>query len=174
MREFLFKRFIPFLVALLLGMSTSAFFTSIKETKSETSETKVIHQKPFRQIETGGTGICRGHQMPSKENYYDFLQPKREEKEKCKDEYKPLQISRQPRPAYTEEARNANISGKVRLRVTFAASGQISNVVPITELPFGLTEQAIIAARKMKFEPEIRCGVPITRTKIVEYGFNIY
>jgi len=47
-------------------------------------------------------------------------------------------------------------------------------VIPANDLPNGLTEQAIAAARQIKFVPATRDGQPITVTKIIEYNFSIY
>ena len=75
---------------------------------------------------------------------------------------------------YTDPARKNGTEGVVRLRVTFLASGEIGTVTPVTGLPYGLTEQAIAAARQIKFTPAMRNGVPMSVTKLVEYGFSIY
>ena len=56
----------------------------------------------------------------------------------------------------------------------FLASGEIGSVVPVTGLPCGLTEQAVAAARGIKFEPGQRNGVPISMTKLVEYSFSLF
>lgn len=78
------------------------------------------------------------------------------------------------RARYTEEARQSNIQGTVVLRVTFLANGAIGDVVPIRGLPSGLTEQAVRAARRIAFIPQMRDGNRITVTKMVEYSFSIY
>ncbi len=85
-----------------------------------------------------------------------------------------LQITSKPRPAYTDFARFYEISGNVRLRVIFLASGEIGSVSPVTKLPFGLMQQAIKAAQGIKFEPAKRDGQPLNVTKLIEYGFTIY
>lgn len=87
---------------------------------------------------------------------------------------KPLTILSKPRANYTEEARKNQVQGVVRLRVTFLANGTIGSIVPISGLPYGLTEQAIAAARQIRFEPAMKNGVPQTVTRIVEYAFNLY
>ncbi len=79
-----------------------------------------------------------------------------------------------PKANYTDQARTNQIQGTVRLRVTFTASGQIGSIAPVAGLPYGLTEQAIAAARQIRFEPAMRNGVPIPTTAVVEYNFNIY
>jgi TonB family protein len=87
---------------------------------------------------------------------------------------KPVRITYQQKPNYTEEARKAQINGTVRLRVTFNANGTIGGITPVGSLGYGLTEQAISAARNLRFEPALRNGVPITMSKVVEFNFNIY
>ena len=85
-----------------------------------------------------------------------------------------LKILSKPRPAYTDFARFYWISGTVLTRVTFLATGQIGAVTPMTKLPFGLTEQAVTAAKRLKFEPAYLDGKPVSVTKQVEYSFSIY
>jgi len=85
-----------------------------------------------------------------------------------------VSIISKPRPGYTDAARQNQVTGTVRLRVTFSASGQIAGISPISGLPYGLTEQAIAAARGIKFEPAKKNGVPYTVTKQVEYTFTMY
>jgi TonB family protein len=66
------------------------------------------------------------------------------------------------------------VQGTVALRVVFTASGQIGSVSPVKGLSDGLTEQAIAAAKEIKFEPAKKNGVPQTVTKQVQYSFTIY
>ena len=87
---------------------------------------------------------------------------------------KPLQITFKPKPRYTDAARQNNIQGAVIVRVTFLASGQIGSVTPVSGLGYGLTEQAIAAAKQMRFEPQLKNGVPQTVTKPVQFNFTIY
>ncbi|MGI9055531.1 MAG: energy transducer TonB, partial [Pyrinomonadaceae bacterium] len=86
----------------------------------------------------------------------------------------PLNITYKPKPKYTDEARQKNITGNVRVRVTFSSSGQIGSVSPVSNLGYGLTEQAIAAAKQMKFEPQLQNGRPVTVTKVVVFTFTIY
>lgn len=86
----------------------------------------------------------------------------------------PFRIISKPRPAYTDAARQNQVTGVVRLRVTFSASGSIGSIAPVSGLPYGLTEQAIAAARQIRFEPAKKNGVPVPSTKIIEYSFTIY
>jgi len=86
----------------------------------------------------------------------------------------PLKIISKPRAGYTDAARTNNVQGSVRLKVTFLASGAIGSVVPVTRLPHGLTEQAIAAAKQIRFEPKKINGVAQNVIVTMDYGFNIY
>ena len=86
----------------------------------------------------------------------------------------PLKITFQPKATYTDEARSNNVQGAVRLKITLLASGQVGSIVPLSRLPYGLTEKAIAAARQIRFEPKTVNGVPITTNITREYTFTIY
>jgi hypothetical protein len=93
----------------------------------------------------------------------------------CKGETTAIKILSQPQVSINNEARRAmQLSGTVRLRVTFLASGEVGLISPINRLPYGLTEDSITAARKIKFVPAKECGVAVTAAKVVEYSFNLY
>ncbi|MDQ3801089.1 MAG: energy transducer TonB [Acidobacteriota bacterium] len=85
-----------------------------------------------------------------------------------------VKILSKPRANYTDLARTYDIMGVVRVRLTFQADGQIGAVSPVTRLPLGLTTSAMEAARKIRFEPAVKNGVPYSVTKIVEYTFTLY
>jgi TonB family protein len=86
----------------------------------------------------------------------------------------PAQITKIPRNEYTDEARKDHIQGTVVLRVTFQADGTIGTITVVKGLPDGLTDQAIIAAKKIEFIPATRDGVPVTSAKVLSFSFNIY
>lgn len=83
-------------------------------------------------------------------------------------------IISKPEPGYTDAARNHNVTGVVRLRVVLAADGRVKNALVIKRLPDGLTENAIAAARRIKFKPATVNGVPVSLYVTLEYNFNIY
>jgi TonB family protein len=85
-----------------------------------------------------------------------------------------LLIHSKPKPAYTDEARKASVEGRVLLRVTFQASGEIGNIQVVEGLPHGLTEQAVAAARAIEFQPKKVDGTPVPSVRMVEYSFTIY
>jgi len=85
-----------------------------------------------------------------------------------------LNITSKPRADYTDAARQNNIQGVVRLKVTFLANGQIGAVSAVSGLPNGLTEKAIAAAKNMRFTPKKVNGVAVPVARVVEYSFTIY
>ncbi len=85
-----------------------------------------------------------------------------------------FRIIGKPRASYTDSARRANVQGSVLLKVTMLSNGSVGSVTPLKELPNGLTEQAIAAARKLVFLPKRVNGVPVTVIVTFDYGFSIY
>lgn len=86
---------------------------------------------------------------------------------------KPRILTR-PEPQYTEEARHAGVSGTVVLRAVFAADGTVQHILVVRSLPHGLTENALKAARKIKFAPATKDGRPVSEFIQIEYNFNLY
>jgi TonB family protein len=78
---------------------------------------------------------------------------------------KPVLLNR-PMPAYTDEARDNEVQGVVRLRVLVGEDGSVKRVAVITGLPDGLNEAAVQTAQKMKFRPAMKDGKPVA------YWFN--
>ena len=97
--------------------------------------------------------------------------------ERCKKRYRSyssVQFISKPRAEFTEIARANETQGTVTLRVTFLASGEVGPISVVAGLPDGLTDQAIEAARNIKFEPKMVNGEPATTTMAVQYSFAIY
>ncbi len=91
-----------------------------------------------------------------------------------------LQISFAPQAVYTSTARKQGLEGKVVLKITFLANGELGEIVDVTKekraemISYGLTAQAFKAAKKIKFTPVKRNGVPRSVIKAVEYVFSLY
>jgi TonB family protein len=85
----------------------------------------------------------------------------------------PLRIISRSKAAYTEAARENKVEGAVMLRVTFRNNGEIGNIGVLRGLPYGLTENAVKAAKKIKFRPKMVDGKPVDTVMTVQYGFNI-
>lgn len=83
-------------------------------------------------------------------------------------------LAMKPEPMYTEAARQNQITGTVILKVVFASNGDVTNIRTFSGLPFGLTENAIEAARKIKFVPAVKDGKFVSMWMQLEYNFNLY
>jgi TonB family protein len=92
----------------------------------------------------------------------------------AKDVDQKARITRFFPPDYTEEARRNKVTGIVILKVVLSSNGQITNISVVSGLPFGLTERAIAAARKLQFVPAVKDGKNVSMWTQVEYNFNLY
>ena len=87
-------------------------------------------------------------------------------------ESQPLQILEKPKPQIPKNGGNIDVQGTVTLRVEFLANGSIGKVTPVLSLPYGLTENAVEAVKKIKFLPAKKEAVPVTVFKTVTYSFS--
>ena len=83
------------------------------------------------------------------------------------------EILSKPEPGYTREARRAGIQGNVALKLLLLANGKIDRVRVVRQVPFGLTENAIRAACKIKFKPAVKAGAEVSQWAPVEYAFRL-
>lgn len=83
-----------------------------------------------------------------------------------------LQSYPPPEQPDTEKARA--IRGTVILKVVFTADGRVTNIRVVQGLPYGLTERAIEAAKKIKFIPATKDGKAVSMWMQLEYNFNLY
>lgn len=75
---------------------------------------------------------------------------------------------------YTEPARRNRIEGTVILNVVFTAGGSIENIRVVRGLPQGLTENAIEAAKRIRFTPAIKDGQRVSVRGNLEFTFSLY
>jgi tetratricopeptide (TPR) repeat protein len=75
---------------------------------------------------------------------------------------------------YTSMAKENNIQGVVILSVVFGVNKKIGGVKIVRDLPYGLTAQALIATQKIKFNPAMKDGKPISVRGNLEFSFNLY
>ncbi len=78
------------------------------------------------------------------------------------------------RARYTEEARRNLLQGTVVLSVVFGADGLLHDIRTIKGLPYGLTENAIEAAKNIRFQPALRYGKPVSVRTVLEFNFALY
>lgn len=86
----------------------------------------------------------------------------------------PLQIVKNSRASYTDSARQGNIEGTITLAIFFSANGETKKALALNSLGKGLVEQAVDAAQKIEFNPEIRDGKPVSVVKKIQYTFTLY
>lgn len=77
-----------------------------------------------------------------------------------------------PQPAYTPQALEAGVEGKVRIQFTVDETGRVVDVRLLSGLGYGLDEAALAAARQATFEPAVRCGKPVSATFTVSMRFT--
>ena len=83
-------------------------------------------------------------------------------------------ILSKPAPGYTEEARRNEVTGTVLLRVVLSSTGRVTNMRVVSGLPYGLTENALEAAWRIKFVPAVKDGRNVSQQALIEYNFNLF
>jgi TonB family protein len=83
-------------------------------------------------------------------------------------------ITYREKAKYTEEARDNVTHGTVALSVVFRSNGSISDIKVVIGLPYRLIQSAIEAARKVRFEPAIKDGQPVSVRGMLEFKFNLF
>ncbi len=88
---------------------------------------------------------------------------------------KPPRVLYQPLPAYTQEARDAKISGIVLLRAIIRKDGTVDSFKVLRGLGYGLDESAMhTIATKWKFEPGTINGQPADIEVNIEVSFRLW
>ncbi|HZH32174.1 MAG TPA: energy transducer TonB [Pyrinomonadaceae bacterium] len=84
-------------------------------------------------------------------------------------------IRAKPDPLYPRGARRYRVQGEVKLRIILGADGKVREEMDVLEgLPYGVTEEAIRAARRIEFEPARKNGRPVSQYVTVIYHFNLH
>lgn len=147
------KRALPFTLTLIIGVALSSLFSLFSARPQ--AETGVFRFQGTYATGGGSGSGCRSRRR----SYYE--------------ENRSARIISQAQPSYTTEARRNQTEGDVTLRVTLGADGTVTGVEPVATLPYGLTEQAMSAARMIKFVPAKRDGSPVDETKFITYSFSL-
>ena len=91
-----------------------------------------------------------------------------------------LEITFQPRAIYPYKGRKKEIEGEVVLQITLKADGTVGEIVNKTRKDrrrlekYGFVENAITAAKKIRFNPRIKNGEPVSTLVTRVYTFSIY
>jgi TonB family protein len=92
--------------------------------------------------------------------------------------YKGKEVSRKakitsyPPPDMPSDRRAGDVQGKVVLRVVACHTGKITDIKVFSGLPYGLTEAAIKAAKKVRFRPAEKDGQKVSQWIQFEYEFG--
>ena len=84
-----------------------------------------------------------------------------------------VEILSRPKPVYTEEARGLRLEGDVVLDVVFEAKGILRVLGVASGLGHGLDEAAIVAAKKIQFNPARRDGAPVDHQARLRVVFRL-
>ena len=76
-------------------------------------------------------------------------------------------------PYCTKVARKERIQGLVILRLLIDEGGDVTGVEVLKGLPHGLTDTAIAAVEKWKFEPALHEGKPVSVLYIITINFRL-
>lgn len=74
-------------------------------------------------------------------------------------------------PQYTDEARAAGIEGRVRIKLSIDASGNVSDATVLSGLGHGLDQAALAAVRRLHFSPATECGKPVASSFVISMRF---
>ncbi len=67
-----------------------------------------------------------------------------------------------PQIAYTDEASQNKVEGKMVLQMVLCGDGRVSEITVVEQLPFGLTERVVEAMRKVQFQPAMLESKPVS------------
>ena len=76
-------------------------------------------------------------------------------------------------PSYSERAARFGIEGDVVLRLVVNEKGKVKQVTVLQGLEYGLTQEAIRAVKKWRFEPATSGGIPVSTDIDVTITFNL-
>jgi TonB family protein len=83
------------------------------------------------------------------------------------------EVLSEPKPQYTDEARQLKIQGEVTLQVKFGADGKVEVLHVISRLGHGLDEQAERVAEQIRFKPAARNGQPVDHITLIHILFQL-
>lgn len=140
------KRFLPFMLTLVVGLGLGSLFQQGRSA-------------PARYT----TRLYSEHRCRTSDSY----QYRRSAADST-----PLSILFEPPTSMTAAARSHETYGVVQLLVEYGADGNARVIDRLWTLPDGLTEEAERVAVRTQFKPETRNGVPVTVTRTQEYYFH--
>lgn len=83
---------------------------------------------------------------------------------------KPLGFSQ---PVYTDDARSAEIEGRVKVKLSVDAQGNVTDAQVLAGLGHGLDESSLATAKRIKFNPGTACGKPVASSFVITFRFAL-
>lgn len=76
-------------------------------------------------------------------------------------------------PQYTDDARSAEVEGRVKLKLSVDAQGNVTDVQVLAGLGHGLDESSIATAKRIKFTPGSACSKPVGSSFVITFRFAL-
>lgn len=158
------KHFLPFTIQ-YLATEKRLYLFFVAGLRTEDAQTQQFFSSITLGPNADGIEVPDGPLYPSEVNGEKVF--------RAKDVEVRARITKKPEPSYTSKAKEERIFGTVFLKVVFSANGRVENIQVVAGLPYGLTEQAIKAAEKIKFVPAMKDGKPVSVWMHLVYNFNL-
>jgi TonB family protein len=91
----------------------------------------------------------------------------------AQERFTPPRVLSEPRPQYTEEAKQLKIQGEVTLQVRFGIEGKVEVLRVVTGLGHGLDEEATRVAERIQFKPAEKNGKPADNITYIHILFQL-
>jgi TonB family protein len=85
----------------------------------------------------------------------------------------PPEVLSEPRPQYTQEARQLRIQGEITLQVRFGVDGKVEVLRVVSGLGHGLDQEAALVAEQIRFNPAVRDGQPTDHITYIHILFQL-
>lgn len=145
------KRVLPFFLTLAVGLLLAGFAHSFYSLVPSFGQQNQLTLKPSN----ARRGCSKAH---SRRNFSESSH---------------VIVIFKPPARYTEEARRQRVFGTVQLSVLYGADGSVLDAMPLSTLPYGLTEEAISAAKRTQFLPAKIYGEPYSEWRVENFEFKL-
>jgi TonB family protein len=87
--------------------------------------------------------------------------------------FSPPEVLSEPRPQYTQEARQLRIQGEITLQVRFGVDGKVEVLRIVSGLGHGLDQEAALVAQQIRFKPAVKDGQPTDHITYIHILFQL-
>jgi len=113
----------------------------------------------------GGKSVSKLTAAPPKEKSFGTVKEATQGDSPCTEEMVKAKLMGSFNAPYTDDARSAEVEGRVFLKLTIDAQGNVTDVQVLSNpLGHGLDESAISTAKRLKFSPATLCNKPVAST----------